>query len=1105
MDRFRFTLLLLALAARAGGAAHAQPTDAPQITEIMAAGGGTLADEDGDAGDWIELYNPAAEPVDLDGWYLTDDDDDLARWRFPRFVLAPRSYGVVFASGKDRRTLPAAWETLIRRGDAWRYALGTAEPPAGWADPGFDDGAWDTGPSGFGYGDEDDATVVPAVLSVFVRTIFTVEAAADVLRAVLHLDYDDAFVAYLNGVEVARANIGTPGVRPPYDQPSDTAIEPLIPRGLPPDAFELADPATLLRDGENVLAIQLHNASLQSSDLTLVPFLTLGLAGVPADPHGPADEVAALLTAPLHTDFSLDADGEYLALVEPDGVTVASAFDPAFPPQSDGLSYGRTDAGVGYFDPPTPGAPNGTAQGGAVEPPMFSVEHGFFEEPFSLTLGSATPGAQLRYTLDGSTPTATHGTFYEGPILISASSVVRAVAYRDGFADSPTGTRTYLFLSDVVVQSPGGSAPPGWPAAWGDNDVDYGMDPQVVGPEGSAARAAVVEALQAIPTMSLVTDLPNLFDAETGIYANAWNRGREWERPASLELIHPDGDEGFQVNAGIRIRGGYSRIERNPKHAFRVFFRSEYGPGKLRYPLFGDEGVDAFDNIDLRTSQNYSWSYGGDARNIMNRDVFSRDLQRDLGVPYTRSRYYHLYLNGQYWGLFQTQERSEASYAASYFGGDPADYDVIKTTPDYNIEATDGTLDAWVDLWNQANAIADAPTQEERWTLYQRAQGLNPDGTRNPAYPVLLDVENLVPYMLAIFLPGNRDAPVTLTATDVNNFYALRDRTGDRGFIFFTHDSEHALLDASENRTGPFPAGRAATDINPQWIHQQLTAVDEYRLRFADVAHRLFANGGALTPAASRARFRSRADEIEQAILGESARWGDAKREPAFTRSDWQAQIDVLLNDYFPARSSIVFDQLGRARRYTAWRTSSQREPAPLYPAVAAVQFGTDGGMVPSGTELTLTADADTVYYTLDGADPRLPGATPAPTAQVYDGAVLTLNRRTTVRARAFQDGAWSALAEATYLVDAEAPSAAGLAVTDVHYNPPPPTSAEAGAGFTDNDVFEFIELTNTGTEVLDLTGLQLTGGITFTFGEQSLAPGARVLAVQNEAAFTLR
>src|SRR5690606_6768116 len=102
-----------------------------------------------------------------------------------------------------------------------------------------------------------------------------------------------------------------------------------------------------------------------------------------------------------------------------------------------------------------------------------------------------------------------------------------------------------------------------------------------------------------------------------GIYVNATGDGAEWERPASFELLHPDGSEGFQVGAGLRIRGGFSRTPGNPKHSFRLFFRNEYGPGTLEYPLFGDEGADRFDKLDFRTAQNYAWSTPGNdgARN----------------------------------------------------------------------------------------------------------------------------------------------------------------------------------------------------------------------------------------------------------------------------------------------------------------------------------------------------------------------------------------------------------------------------------------------------------------------------------------------------------
>ena len=430
-------------------------------------------------------------------------------------------------------------------------------------------------------------------------------------------------------------------------------------------------------------------------------------------------------------------------------------------------------------------------------------------------------------------------------------------------------------------------------------------------------------------------------------------------------MIHPDETEGFQIDAGLRIRGGYSRSDSNPKHAFRLFFRSEYGTPKLKYPLFGKEGVDEFENIDLRTSQNYSWAYDGSERHTFLRDVFSRDTQRDMGQPYTRSRYYHLYLNGQYWGLFQTEERAEASYAESYFGGGKEDYDVVKTVggnPNYTIEATDGTMDACRLLWQAA--VAGFNVEEP----YYRIQGLNPDGTPNPEYPKLLDADNLIDYMLCTFYAGDFDGPISnfLGNNRPNNYYGMYNRANPDGFKWFRHDAEHTLIDRygwGLDRTGPFthPDLARFEYFTPQWLQQKLLEHPEFRMRFADRAHKHFFNNGALAYARSRQRMLDRAGQIETAIIAESARWGDAKRSTAFTKADWENEVNRIINDYgdfgLPNRTSVVLNQL----RGHGW-----------YPDVWAPSFNQHGGHVPVGFELRMQA-SDDIYYTLDGTDPRLP------------------------------------------------------------------------------------------------------------------------------------
>ena len=1107
------------------GTAAAQD-GAPVISEFMASNQATLYDEDGDASDWIELHNPTGQAIDLGGWALTDDEDELDKWVFSEKTLNAGEYFALFASGKDRQPGEGVWNSVVRRGDRFRYFPGTRQPPASWNRPGFDASSWAEGASALGYEREDGGADIQTevdienLLSLYARIEFTVENPDDVLQATLHMDYDDGFVAYLNGEEIARSFM-RPGT-PSFNTPASGLHEAAIYQGDSPEPFPVANPKNLLRAGPNVLAVQVHNANETSSDLTLIPFLSLYTEKEPATYRGPAPEIAFAPRSEFHTNFRLARGGEYLALVDPSG-EVVSEFAPEYPEQRPDVSYGLLDGGYTWFDLPTPGRANVPGLRATLEPPTFSAAGALLEEPFSLYLFPETPGSIVRYTLDHSAPSATNGTPYTEPIYIDETTAVRAAAFMEGAAPSASVTRTYIFPADVIRQSPGSMAARGWPSYWGGNDVDMGMDPGIV--EGR--ESDVLAALAAAPSFSIVLPFDSLFNGERGIYSNALEYGREWERPASIELIYPPdfppetgpaarhgGRDGFAVNAGVRIRGGWSRNDENPKHAFRLYFRGEYGPGTLSYALFGDEGVDEFDKFDLRTAQNYSWSFNGSSANTMVREVFSRDTQRDMGVPYTRSRYYHLYLNGQYWGVFQTQERSDHWHGAGYLGGNPGDYDVVKSSGldgGYTVEVTAGTLDAWRLLYDEANRLAALPDAQERDARYMKLQGLNPDGTRNPDYPVLVDADNLIQYMLVIFWTGNTDSPIT-PFNGTNNFFGVRARNGERGFVWFAHDSEHSLFSTSQfgdgrNRTGPFPAGDEFQFSNPQWLHQQLMGSSEYRLRFADLAQRHFFGDGALTGEAAIARWNARADEVREIILAESARWGDSKREPPYTTEDWRREIASVRNEFLPSRTALVFDQLKRTRRYAFGKPGDALADAPLYPAVDAPVFSHPEGESPNAFTLTAQAPSGgTIFYTLNGADPRLPGGGLSAEAMEYGAAGVPLAGYNRVKARVrADDGAWSALEEAEYFAGVASPAAAQIVVSEIHYNPTEPTEAEIAAGFDNNDDFEFIELHNASNAAASLGGLAFTEGVRFAFGNETLAADARIVVVASEGAFRMR
>ena len=491
----------------------------------------------------------------------------------------------------------------------------------------------------------------------------------------------------------------------------------------------------------------------------------------------------------VHTNFKLDSDGEYLAITAQDG-SILHDYGPQYPPQLPDISYGLTADGAAYHLTPTLGQPNsGETRIGMAAGPTIEAPHGFFTAPVEVTIQRPDAETTVRYTLDGSTPSLDNGIDYLGPITIDRTTVVRATGIKPGYLASRVDTRSYIFLADVLTQSADGQPPEGWPARWGSNRTDYGMDPDIV--DSPIWGPQMIEALTQIPSMSVVTDLPNLFDSRTGIYARPSADGFAAERPASLELINPDGTVGFQHNIGIRIRGGFSRDTSNPKHAFRFFFDSIYGDGSLNYPLFEDEGASSFAKVDLRTTQNYSWAFQNDTRNTFLRDIFSRDIQGQLGHQYTRGRFYHLYVNGQYFGLYQTDERPEAAFGASYYGGNVEDYDVVHNDPRNN-GATDGNLDAYRRLWEkftQGGGLSDQNMAE-----YYRAQGMNPDGTRNPQYERLLDVDNLIDYMIITYYTSDADGPGSkFTRPGLNNYFGMYNRENPDGWKFFEHDSEHSL------------------------------------------------------------------------------------------------------------------------------------------------------------------------------------------------------------------------------------------------------------------------------------------------------------------------
>lgn len=168
------------------------------------------------------------------------------------------------------------WETAVFNNDMWRYFVGISEPDAGWRSLTFNDTGWPQGQGGIGYADGDDNTIIPSCTSVFIRHKFNVADTASINRALLSMDYDDAFVAYLNDVEIARA--GITGTHPSFNQHGTDHEATMYTGGLPESFFvEKKLLKKCLLPGDNVLAIQVHNSSTTSSDMSSNAFLSFGI------------------------------------------------------------------------------------------------------------------------------------------------------------------------------------------------------------------------------------------------------------------------------------------------------------------------------------------------------------------------------------------------------------------------------------------------------------------------------------------------------------------------------------------------------------------------------------------------------------------------------------------------------------------------------------------------------------------------------------------------------------------------------------------------------------------------------------------------------------
>jgi len=372
----------------------------------------------------------------------------------------------------------------------------------------------------------------------------------------------------------------------------------------------------------------------------------------------------------LHTSFRINADGEPVVLRDAEGRVVDAVRLGALEPDT---SLGRSGLDGSQWlvfdgDAVTPGILNRDAGVLFVEQPEPSLQPGFYDDSMTLNFGTLMEGLTVFYSVNGDDP-LDNGAESVDALKLEQTSVVRAVAVNASGGRSEEFTGTF-FIGDRSTLAVVSLAAPASQFEIRDGYL-YGFGEHMFGRRGTVTANFPYSA------------------------SNAW---KDREVPISFELFEPDGTRGFQQELGIKIFGGWGS-RGYPQKSLAFFARAEYGKGKVRYPLFPETEIDAFESFVLRNSGNDNQSthhipprseitafgrtrpngsYFVNGNYTLMRDAMMQRLARNLEVDRQAYRPVLVYLNGEYWGIYNLREKLNEHYVASHHEVDANAIDLIE-------------------------------------------------------------------------------------------------------------------------------------------------------------------------------------------------------------------------------------------------------------------------------------------------------------------------------------------------------------------------------------------------------------------------------------------
>lgn len=831
-------------------------------------------------------------------------------------------------------------------------------------------------------------------------------------------------------------------------------------------------------DGEQHDWLELHNpttATLSTTGLFLTDdALVPGKWALPAVNIAPggfltvfaSEKNRAVAGAELHTNFKISNAGGFLALTAAGG-TVVSAI--TYPAQFSDISYGSTMNGAAkFFLLPSPAALNTDGVTNVRPDPVFDIAGGTFSGSRTVAISTAMIGGTLRYTTTGARPQFDSAA-YSAPLALTATAHLRAAMIFPGERFGASASASHLKLGAdvaaftsplpvVILHSGGAGAVPGVNAR---------------GPNGDGSD--VVEVALQGTSLTILDEVAG----NTAMTSPVVEASR----------------------AGLRLRGSSSFTFNRKNYALETW--TELNEEPREKSLLGMSAESDWVLYAPDPSQ-------FDVPLIHNSLIY--EIARQSGFDAPRFRFVEVFLNtgggditmADHRGLYLLVEKPKRSNGRVNF----------------NRLSADGTAGGWMISVDRMDAL---PVGSAPGSLAPRHfHTAGPDGTVQTADDNPRGFQAIVNGIAsgAGVLPANDDMP-----NFYHSFFNFESPRGweitaaQRGPIqSFVRGFDTALYGA--NYTSPTLGYAPFIDVQ-NWAHhlalqsfaknQDAVVLSAFLKRETPTAKMKWATiwdfdrsynrntsggGGAANLALTWAHdrlFYPRLMSDPEFVQAYIDKWQEMRRG-AFSTANMHAVVDAQVAEI----TSAVAARSGTTA--SAWTTNVTTLKTWLQDRGAAFDaqfaqpavFSQDGGAVPAGFTLTMSAPAGTIYYTTNGTDPRATGGGIAGTA--YTGAV-PITATTTVFARVLNGSAWSGTTVATFYPPQDLQT---LRVTELYYNPP-------GVGAVDGDEFEFLELQNTGLVTLDLGGLSF-GGIGFTFPAGStLAPGAYFLLARNPAQLAAR